>query len=166
MGGRSNVPARPSVARARSFVDFTPSLILILWNSLFRRVLCRKTACLTGPSPAWIPPLASNRSCTRMSAKFLDVILRSSFSNLAASMVSDSADLSGQQRRAGNSQHHFSIRVRPGALVKFVARLSHFRVSITRAAVRFLFFSGTVAMTPLIDPCLESSLSRIWATSK
>ena len=40
---------------ARSSSLAIPRLTLIMTSSAFIRVLCLKTACLMGPSPAWIP---------------------------------------------------------------------------------------------------------------
>ena len=44
--------------------------------------------------------------------------------------------------------------------------VSHFSVSMTKAAVRFLFFSGTDARTTLMDPFFASNLSSTPTASK
>ena len=94
--GRCSDEHRPALASsvcASSAFDFAPRLILTLVNSLCSLVLCRRTACLMGPSPACMP-LASRRSCMRRRARFRDVILRSSFKSFVASRTSLNTGLS------------------------------------------------------------------------
>jgi hypothetical protein len=88
-----HLPVRSSSATASSPSVLAPRLILTRCHSLRRRVLCRSSACFTGPSPAWIPP-ARRRSWTSTKARLWEVIFLSCFKIFAAASTSASAGLS------------------------------------------------------------------------
>jgi hypothetical protein len=90
---RFHLPARSSQASASSLSVLAPRLIFTRCHSLRRRVLCRSIACLTGPSPAWMPP-ERRRSWTSTRARLWEVIFFSCFKRLAAVITSPSAGLS------------------------------------------------------------------------
>lgn len=149
-----HLPALSSPLFANSWSDFTPRLIFTRCNSLRNRVLCRRIACFTGPSPACIPR-DRRRSCTSTSARLRVVIFFSSFSNLDALITSTKAPLSD----VNGHDCHFLV-------LPFVDYGLHFRVSITKAAVLALLLSGRLARMLLMEPSLESRRSRTLEASK